>query len=185
MPQRALPADYECADCQARALLEKRILINSGCSKPPFICAFELGWSGLAPEPLPGPTPSLPRSHSQGGRPQRTTRPRLALWPWHRCDRRTGCVRWPGAPSRRTSAWPCPGGKPGHVAARVGGTGTFVTKPRDWRSSTSRVVLLADNPVALARSLTRFGALPCDGCRRRTACWPMRRTGTAPPACPA
>jgi hypothetical protein len=36
-------ADYEYADFQARALLEKRILTNSGCSKPPFICAFELG----------------------------------------------------------------------------------------------------------------------------------------------
>src|SRR5215470_14838315 len=27
------------------------------------------------------------------------------------------------------------------------------------------------------------GTLSCDDCRRRTACWPMRRTCTAPPAC--
>ncbi len=56
--QLAHIADYECVDCQARALLEKRILTNSGRSKPPFMHAFELGWSGLAPEPLPGPAPS-------------------------------------------------------------------------------------------------------------------------------
>jgi Bacterial regulatory proteins, luxR family len=31
------PIDYECADCRASALLEKRILTNSGCLKPPFV----------------------------------------------------------------------------------------------------------------------------------------------------
>ena len=35
----------------------------------------------------------------------------------------------------------------------------LVTKPRDWRSPTSRVVLLADSPVASARSAIRSSRL--------------------------
>ena len=35
----------------------------------------------------------------------------------------------------------------------------FVTKPRDWRSSTRRVIRLADKSVALARSAIRNSRL--------------------------
>ena len=45
------PIDYECADCRASALLEKRILTNSGCLKPPFV---HVGGAGEQGEDQPG-----------------------------------------------------------------------------------------------------------------------------------
>jgi hypothetical protein len=45
-------AEYECADYQAYALLEMRILTNSGCAKTRHLYMSLSWWSGWSRNPL-------------------------------------------------------------------------------------------------------------------------------------
>src|SRR6185437_10132774 len=53
-PRSKQVADYECADCQARVLLEMRILANSGAQNYHLYMPLSW-WSGLEPEPAAPP----------------------------------------------------------------------------------------------------------------------------------
>jgi len=64
-PRSKQVADYECADCQARVLLEMRILSNSGAQNYHLYMPLSW-WSGLEPEPAAPPAGALAGSAAPG-----------------------------------------------------------------------------------------------------------------------